>query len=464
VSTYRRTIAAEIVLVVLLALAILVSVSGTGANPVTLTSGLAVANNAESTALYCTGFTGTDGVAPASVVLFNTTTSPRRVVATVATSHGGHETRRFTIPALRPYTMAASSFSGRHYYGVSAVANGGGVTGTVTGVGENTGVISCASRGVTSWTTTGLSTHVDTTSVLTLLNPTATVAEVNVSTLSDAGFSAPQKFQGVVIASQGVAIINLGEEVVNERDVMAQVSVVQGSVVGAAAVSWTGNSIGATMVSGASTPLETSLFPNSPTNNEAVSTLALANPNDVAVTATVHVSYRQPASANASHAGVIYPFSLTLEPMSVMDLPISPSVRVPAGGARSLIVDGTGPLVATLVTSSSLQPGVWLSSPVTAAPTQMLLVNTIEGFGSVSVVNATSSVATVTLDEFNSQSPRVRQFSVAAYTTVFVKQHGHVHVGTYTSQLFSSTVPIAVAGSIAGQPNGVRVVTSSGGR
>jgi hypothetical protein len=83
-------------------------------------------------------------VAPASVIFWNTAAVARDVVATISSTRGRANTQSFRIDARSAYTLGAVNFPGRHFFGVSAAVAGGGVTGIVSGVGDDSANVPCS--------------------------------------------------------------------------------------------------------------------------------------------------------------------------------------------------------------------------------------------------------------------------------------------------------------------------------
>ncbi len=441
-----------IVIVALVAAALLIGTS----NTVTLPSGLGAPSTAESTALYCTGFSGSEGIAPATVIFWNTSSSPHGVVATISSTHGATMRRSFLLGANGEHRLSEADFPGLSYYGVSALVSGGGVTATVNGAGADASVTSCASSGTGEWAVAGLSTHVGTTSVITLLNPTSTAAVLNLTTISPNGFAAPQSFQGIVVPAHGTSAVNLGTQIVDTTNVMARVQVLRGSVVAAAATSWTGRVTGAAILAGMDGPSSSLSFPNIPTNAAATAELSLANPYYYPVVVTVQVqlyTLHQPA-----------PFIVTLNAESVSDIVLVPSTRVPALGQASVVIRATRPVVATMATRSTAVPGVWFVSASPSGTEQALTNDDPTGWGSIRLVDPTTQDAAVSatfiLGSGHSDTVNV---TVPAGSSVSMPPLGR-HATRWPSRvLVTSNVPVAIAGALQGAPNGARIVNGSGG-
>jgi hypothetical protein len=433
----------EVALVALIGAAAAVTVTSHAANPSGLPSGLELASTAQSSALYCTGFSGSDGIAPADVVFTNTTSRP--LVAPDATAR-----------------LTSRNFPGRAYYGLSAIVDGGGVTASVIGIGTNHAASPCAGNGASTWSVAGLSTHVGTTAVLTLLNPTHTGAVVNIAAIDPTGVVTPGSYQGVVVGPHAVIAIPLNTEVIDALTVAAHVHAARGTVVVAAAMSWTGRVSGSATIAATPGREHTRVFPDLPTNNGASSTLALANPTDNLETVTVVMTIGSSAlTPSVSATNDITPFSVTLAGFAETNLTVSPSSRVPAGGPASLVVRSSGPIVSELVTHATPGGGPWFSPPV--APARALTV--VGGFtslGSLLIVNRESESVSVTLRYVRTHAP-------ALTSTVVVPAFSVTAVGaptggaSYEAVVVAASGPVSVAGAVKGHPNGVRIIAGSGG-
>jgi hypothetical protein len=455
-SELRRRWRGGAAVAVLVAAVVAVNVTNSSANPNALPTGLDVPLSAESTGVYCTGFTGPSGPAPAVVTYFNLASRPRTLAVTVRTNRGNAEYLHEVIRPMSSVTLSERLFSFRGYYGVQALVDGGGVVGVVRGVGVNVSTVNCASQGRTSWLAAGLTTKANTTTVISLLNPSAAYVVVNVTALTRSGVLAPALYQGLVVPPLSVLAVTLNPEIVGQRSFAAEVSSVQGDVVVGTTIAYTNLPAQTVAVGGTAALAQHFAFPDLPTNNLATSTIALANPTTTSVSVTLRLvlgsSLLAPSSATA-----IAPFSLTLAPQSIDDVSVSPNSRVPAAGPATVYVRASGAIDAELLTGTSASVLPWYGAPATAATTQVLYSEG-RGFSSVRLVNTTGSGALATLSVLGTSGSHV--VLVPAHSVVAVPSGD----GARASLLIvRSTVPLFVAGAWAGRLSGVRVVDGSGG-
>jgi hypothetical protein len=442
---------------VLVATVVAVQVTTSRTNPGALPTGLDVPVSAESTGVYCTGFTGPSGPAPAVVTYFNLANRPRSLAVTVRTNRGNAEHLHEIINSKRSVTIPESLFSFRGYYGVQALVDGGGVVGVVRGVGVDTSTTDCASEGRAKWFAAGLTTAVGATTVISLLNPSASYAVVNVTAVTASGVLAPALYQGLVVSPLSVLAVTLNQEIVDQKSFAAEVASVHGDIVVGATTAYSGRPAETVAIGGAYELARHLAFPDLPTNDLATSTIALVNPTGAPASVTVNLVLAT-SSLASSAATAISPFFLTLPPESVDSLTVSPSSRVPASGAATVDVGSTSPIDAELLTAAPPSTISWYGAPSAPATTQ-ILYSEGRGFGSIRLVNETGTSATATL-------------SVLGYTASYavrVPAHSVLAVpradGAGASVLIvRATGPLLVAGAWASHPSGVRVVDGSGGR
>jgi hypothetical protein len=463
VSERRLSRRVEVVLaaaVVALALlgAMAINNRATGTPP-----GLAAGGGAESTALYCTGFTGARGPAPADVIFANTATERRLVTMDVVTTTGVRTADQFAVPAEGTFTASSGAISGsRTYVGVSAYVQGGGVTAIVRGLRAGSSVVPCESGGSSSWSAAGLSTKVHWSATVVVLNPTSAETVVNLSVLSPSGPSQPLPDQGVVIGPHAVVALDLGTQIVNQLGVSPTVSVApgsHGSIVATAVETWTrlgiGPPLGASLVAGWPGAGTSYWFPDVPTGGGSITTLAVSNPGATPVNVSVEVTLTP---------FTISPFTVAVGANAVAQLVISPNSRIPEAGAASLHVTANGPIAATAFMTVNGRQGKWFASPAASGRAQVIVDPYGAGSRGGAIVSTGASVATVTLTSFapaRSESTLVVSAPAGAAHQLAARSLVGLR-GAMT--VLSSSAPFAVALTDAAQPAGVRVVEGSGAR
>lgn len=452
----------ELVLAVAVVATVVLTITNDRVNSSSLPTGAELGGSAQSSALYCTGFSGAAGIAPAEVVFTNTTRRQLAVSLTIVANTSATSTREIKVAPEATARLTAPTFPGRAFYGVVALVGGGGVTAQVVGTGANHDVAPCAPGGAGAWGLAGLSTHVGTTSYLTLLNPTRTEATVDITALTPNAVVTPGAFQGVVVGPLGEVAVPLNAEIVDATNIALAVRTTHGAVVAAAAMAWAGRVSGAATVAGSPGISRTRTFPDLPTNAAAQSTLDLANPTGLLETISVRLTLGSSSlTPGPTDTSAIAPFVVTLPGFSESALMLSPSTRVPAGGPASIVVHATGDVVAQLLTRA-VGGGPWFSPPVAAA-TSLVVAGGFTQLGNLLVVNRTGVAAAVELRYL-----RVRGTPITVH--VRVPARSVVAVGApsatarYLAVALTSSTPVSAAGAVSGRPNGVRIVPGSGGR
>ena len=453
-SAHRRNRRAELFLLLVAAACVTLSALGSRSNAGSLSNGLSAPLNSESTALYCVGFTGNHGVAPANVVFLNSSTQSRTVDIAISSGAGSYSRFSDVVSAHGSLNLAAARFVGTGFYAVSVQVHGGGVTAVIQGTSHASTSTPCVSQGATRWLFAGLSTHVPDAATISLLNPTAAAAVVNVSMIATTGIVSPQAFS-VVVEPHAELALALGSQQVNTTNVTAIVRAVSGSVVAAAIESWSGPVAGSSVMPG--TPKESAswIFPDVPTANGVTSVLSLSNLSSSVV---VHVTVRVRVDGY-----VIEPFTEDVMPQSNTGLIISPSSRIPPAGAALVLVEASGPLAAGIVITVPHYGGPWLSAPSVPSTTQIIDDTKAIGVDAVVVVNQTSSPAIVQMATYDLSGPHTVKLIVPARGRQVwsgpqrASWRGHFVVVT-------SNQPVSVATTSSVSNLGAVVQNASGGR
>jgi hypothetical protein len=441
VSAHRISRRAEVVVVGVIALCAVLSIFGSSSNSALQPVGLAHDVNAESTALFCTGFAGSRTAVPASVRFFNTANEARSVDVTAATGHGDFLHYSFVVSANGQYDMTPTDFPGHSYYGLTAVVAGGGVSAAVHPDDTPSTMVPCVSQGASRWSFTGLSTQVGATAELTLLNSTSTPAVVNLSTLSTNGFSAPQSFQGIVVKAHGLVAVNLGTQIVNSRSVYLNVHAVRGFVVAAVAESWSFATKGDEVVAGSSAPTDKWWFPSMPTSNDVTAIVALADPTNTPTHVTVYV---------AIPGYSIAPFNVDLTAQSTTQFTLSPSSRVPDAGAAQVTVSASSPVTATLLTTTADSKVPWILVGAQPGIENVVSDTNSRRLASLSLMNPGSTTArvTVTVAQLSgSRSARTWNLSIAAHSVASRSDKSFLDLGLDSYFVVSSNQAVVVGAS-----------------
>lgn len=262
-DTIRRAVLIIGVLVVLVGVGVSGSASsgsgGPGGSPgrteISTASAVAVSRRgAESSAWFCAGATGTGGNAVTDMIMTNPT--PKAVTGTVTTvsTTAVPVSTVVGVPAETQIGVATPATTGPS---ASTVVFGGGGLGVTQTVNGPLGISAapCASTTSSHWYFADGSTDGGNTLSLSLFNPAATVAVVDVTFVTSTGLVAPPAYQGIDVPADSLVVENIGDHVQNNPDVATTVASLSGAVVAAELESagLPGNG-GPSIVLGATTP------------------------------------------------------------------------------------------------------------------------------------------------------------------------------------------------------------------
>jgi hypothetical protein len=352
-------------------------------NPSQLPSALALNGRAESTALYCTGFSSKKLGESGRVILLNTTNRSHLVTIDDMSNLARGYSREVTIGPYQQYGFDPSTGVDGDYFGVGVQVSGGGVVG-VEVTRDHTSEAPCISTGVSNWFAAGFDTTVGSSAILSVYNPTATPAVFNVSTFSSSGYVAPAKFQGYAVAAHSQAEINLGIAIVDMSDIGVHVRVLRGTldIVG---LQQSGPTVSFNPgVAGASTA---ELFPLVTTANNAAAQIRFSNPGPTPANVTLAVTL---ATFHVPHQ------TLTVPPYGSADASITPNPAIPAAGYASVAMTSSQPVIAALATGTGND--VALSTPESPEPEWLVGDFTGHGFDAVTLTNTSSKSITISLD------------------------------------------------------------------
>jgi hypothetical protein len=397
------------------------------------------AASAESTALYCTGL-GTGTVA-GHVVFTNLTSSPRALSVSVSSNTGVHATRSLALAAHASTDVSPDAWVSGTFYGVAAVVSGGGVVGAE--VANNAGAVApCSGSGVDAWYAAGFDTLVGSSATISLFNPSATPAVVNVTTVSANGFSAPAPFQGFAVGPHDEVALNLGSQIVNTANIGVKVSVLRGAVT-VVGVESAGSVASFNVGQGALAT--TANYPLVTTASGAKAQIRVSNPNDVVaqVTATVALS--------AYH---IAPEVVEIPAFASGLVTITPNSAIPAAGFASVAVSSSEPVATALAVGSKY---LTLSSASPTSTTWLISDFSGRGFARASFTNPSTSAATLTVRDVASGASASATLGAGATSdlralaTNFAKVQGRTLLVTSDRPVSLTTIlPIMPVGPVVG--------------
>jgi hypothetical protein len=353
----------------------LVSTMARSVDPSQLPSALALNGRAESTALYCTGFSSDKLGASGRVILINTTNRSHEVTIDHVSNLGASFADEMELGAYERFGFDPSTRLRGDYFGVGAEVTGGGVVG-VEVTKDDTSEAPCISTGITNWFAAGFDTTVGSSAILSVYNPTATPAVFNVSTFSQSGYVAPQRFQGYAVAAHSQAEINLGIAIVDLSDVGVHVRVLRGTldIVG---LQQSGPTV--SYNTGVEQPSTSALFPLVTTSENATAQIRLANPGPTPADVTLKVTL---ASFHVPNQNV------TVPPYGSAVASITPNTAIPAAGYASVALSSSQPVIAALATGTGNE--VALSAPPSPQPEYLVGDFTGRGFDQATLTNTSS--------------------------------------------------------------------------
>ncbi len=294
------------------------------------------AMGAESSAWFCTGGTGSGGVAQGALLFSNPT--PQAVTGTLTTlATGSAPTSTFVAApaASQSGLVPAQGLVGGAVASTVVLNEGGvGVSQVSSGaLGLSAGP--CASTTAKHWYFADASTAQGDTLSLSLFNPTDTFAVVDVSFVSSHGVLAPPAYQGIEVPGDSMAVENVGIHVPNNPGIATVVSTLSGAVVASELESagQAGNG-GASIVLGATTPTSTWSFAQNTDAPTGQTVFHVFNPNRRPVRVTVKIGLEQ---------GAAEPLVMRIPPSSVASLDAQSVTRIPSGSTFAVtFISGPG--------------------------------------------------------------------------------------------------------------------------
>lgn len=418
--------------------------------PKTLPSALSVSGDAESTALFCTGLSSVRGGVAGRVTFINTTSSSRAVDVIMSSNTGARSTRRLHIVGYGVQSLSPGSLSGQSF-GVEGLVSGGGVVG-VEVASAHTAEAPCVSTGVKNWYATGFTTTVGSYAGLSIYNPTATPAVLDVSTYSPSGFVAPAPYQGIAVAPHAQVELNLGSQIVATTNFGVHVNVLRGYVV-AVGVQESGPVV--SFNPGVTSAVSTVLFPRVTTANGASAQIRVSNPSGRAANVTLDI-------ALAPYA--VRPETLTVAPYSSGELTVTPNPAVPAAGYASVELRTTQPLITSLATGSG--SNVALSSPGATAREFVIGDFYGQGYDAAALTNTSEHPMNLNFTNLPGPGERTLQSSatLAGHTTRDIK-YLYRRALRHTTVLVTASEPaLQVTLTLPTNPIGMTVVSPLDGR
>jgi hypothetical protein len=386
-ATRERNVVARSVRVPLLAvLALALAAVGTlstlekPSNAVLSASSLSLSKGAESTALYCTGLSGTKGDALGHVTFLNTTGSTRTINVEIVSDTAKRSTTSLKLAPHASGSVDPQSLVAGSDFAVAAQVNGSGVVGEEVAQ-DATAESPCTYAGVTNWFAAGFDSTVGSLAQLSIYNPTATAAVFNVSTYTPHGFNAPAPFRGMAVGAHSLVEINLGSQVVNTSNIGVHVKVLRGSI----AIVGVQRSGSVTSFNDGVTSTSTKAwYPRVTTAATATAQIRITNTGSLPANVTVDVGLKDYHVA---------PQTQTIAPYSSGAVVITPNSAIPVAGYATVRLTSNVAVFTSLATGTSA--GFALSSPVTPSTDFLIADFSGRGFDAATVTNTSSKTLTV---------------------------------------------------------------------
>ena len=463
-----RTAAIAAVVVTVVVVGSIAAVAGTPspAPAPSVADGVAVSPvGSYSSSAFCAAGTGT--AASSTVYLTNST---RSAVAGVMTSVGPAGSggaaptvrRRVSVPALASLAVNPADGLPAGSNATSFAFSGGGVVATQAASGPNGwSTAPCASRIASQWAFAGGSTTAGNTLTLSLFNPAAAEAVVNVSFITEKGVIIPQQYQGLVVPPGQLVEENVADYVLDVTNIATLVAAQAGGLVSTEFQQVSSGATGGVSLRLGSPQLSTTwrLAQTTALLHSTVD-LSLANPGPAPASVTIVVGLA---------SGSVLPHRLVVPPASVVDFPASATPGLPQQTPYSMTVTSSTPIAVgrSVEAPPGSSPPVWGSSSATVtAATHWLVpgpgIPSAPGapgatVSSLAVANPGVSPARVVVATLGRNRP-VAMFTVAPDAVMVL---GAKEVGGLPVLTVSSSQPVAVQEDSG--PSGAPGVVSSTG-
>ena len=292
--------------------------------------------SSQSSSWYCAGIPGPAGsLGQSEILLVNT--AQQAVSATVdAVGTRGHAKHELvTVPAHGQLAVAPGSLAPSAWLAARVDVAGGGVSASVQVDGSAGWTAApCASETAPQWYFAAGSTSTGTSLRLSVFNPGANLAVVDLSFVTAAGVTQPQPFQGIVLNPGASRSVTVGQYVQDHPQVAAVVTARSGAVVATELQSvQAGGVTGLGLRLGSPVLARTWYLPRAEDASGGTSAVTVYNPSRK--TQTVSVRVRLPS-------GPVAPFTDKLAPGGVWTLDTAQQVRIPSTAPYAMTVEASG--------------------------------------------------------------------------------------------------------------------------
>lgn len=334
-----------LVVVVVGAMAALVVLGGDGSGPGPAALGrpavpAAPGDGTVSGTWYCVA--GTDGRAQPpvhEVLVTNPTPRPVTVTLTAYGASGPRPPVSLEVPAAAPSVVDVGSTFGEAGLSVMVESPSGSVVVahrlTSGGAGDQA---SCATSTSDDWWFPALATSRGASSVLTLFNPFASDAGVDISVVLDSGVRTPSELTGVVVPAGTVKVLDLAQSVQRRDQFAVQVASRSGRVLAEATQGFDGSTgpVGLRLELGVAAPGPEWAFAAGFTGAGVTEQVVVVNPGERPTRVEVQVT---------SFGGVDNapePITLDIAPFRYAVVDLSAEGRVSGTGYHSIVVRSLG--------------------------------------------------------------------------------------------------------------------------
>jgi len=345
---------------------------------------------AESSTWYCTGGSGPSGIASPTLYFVNAKNTPALGTLTVVNDSGSQASIAVDIPAGSEVTAEPGSLEGGTWIAARVDFQGGGVTVSQLVQGTAGWATSpCATTTSTNWYFASGSTANGSLLYISLYNPTATDAVVDLSFATPSGIQQPAPFEGLVVEPGHVLVAGVASYVQNQDSVSATVVARSGRVVATELQQYTGSTqSGLSLRLGVLGPAGRWAFPRSVDVTGGDTSFTIFNPTSAP---------EQVRAAMRIPSGAIAPFQQSVPADSAWILNTQTASRIPANADFTTTITATGAGVVVdraVLASSAAAPPQWgavpgVSGPTIAAPTRTWIVPTPQLPASPPVAGAT---------------------------------------------------------------------------
>jgi hypothetical protein len=347
--------------------------------------------DAYSSSSFCSAGTGT--AATGTIELTNSTVrAVSGVMTTVvpATGSGAVSTVRqaVTVPPLSRAAVNPAAGLPAGSTASSLVFAGGGVVADQVVTGPNGwSTAPCASQTSPQWAFAGGSTSAGNALTLSLFNPAATEAVVNVTFVADDKLITPPQYQGLVVPAGQVLEENVGDFVQSATTIATLVTAQAGSVVSTEFQQWSSGATGGVSLQLGSPALSTTWrLAQTTTMPRSTVDVYLANLGTTPVNATISFGLS---------SGSVTPRQVVVPAISVVVFSASGSPGLPQQTPYSVTVTSSAPIAVgrSVEAPPGSTPPVWGSSSATVTVADRWLVPGPGVSGAPAVTGATGATA-----------------------------------------------------------------------